>query len=42
MFSINFSKDFCLTFHYDGDNSYLFVNRKKSLSLNPIIKILIF
>ena len=31
-FSINFSKaktKFCLTLHYNGDDSYLFVNRKK-------------
>ena len=32
MFSINFSKvntKFCLSLHYDADNSYLFVNGKK-------------
>ena len=31
-FSINFSKaktKFCLSLHYNGDNSYLFANRKK-------------
>ena len=31
-FSINFSKakaKFCLSLHYNGNNSYLFVNRKK-------------
>ena len=35
-FSINFSKArtiFCLGFHYDGDNSYLFVNGKKPFQL---------
>ena len=37
-FSINFSKaitKFCLTFHYNDDNSYLIV--KKSVSLKLII-----
>ena len=32
MYSINFtehSKKFCLILHYDGANSYLFVNRKE-------------
>ena len=31
MYSINFSatkKRFCLSLHYNGDNSYLFVNGK--------------
>ena len=32
-FNINFSKaktKFCLSLHYNGDNSYLFINEKKS------------
>ena len=29
---------FCLSLHYNGDNSYLFVNRKNSISLKQIIK----
>ena len=32
-FGINFSKTktkFCLSFHYNGDNSYLFVKGKKT------------
>ena len=36
MFSINFSKAktlFYLSLHYNGDNSYLFVNGKRSISL---------
>ena len=40
--SINFTKPkkkFCLSFHYNGNNSYLFVHGKKSLSLKLIIKI---
>ena len=35
MFNVNFSKaktKFCLSFHYNGDSSYLFVNGKKSIS----------
>ena len=34
MYSINFtvsSKKFCLSLHYNGANSYLFVNAKKKL-----------
>ena len=44
-FSINFSKPnakFCLSLHYNGDNSYLFVKEKKSLCLKPIMKMLTF
>ena len=44
-FSINFSKTktkFCLSLHYNADNSCLFVNRKKSLNLKPTVKMLIF
>ena len=39
-FNINFSKaktTFCLSLHYNGDNNYLFINRKKN-SLKQIIK----
>ena len=44
-FSINFSKankKFCLSLHYNADNSYFFVNEKKSLSLKLTIKMLTF
>lgn len=38
-FSINFTKvKFLLSLHYNGDNSYLFVNGKKSITLKPIGK----
>ena len=26
MYSINFTEKFCLSLHYNGENSYLFVN----------------
>ena len=38
MYSRNFSaenKTFCLSLHYNGDDSYLFVKAKKSLNLKP-------
>ena len=38
MYSPNFSvknKIFCLSLHYNDNNSYLFVNGKKSLNLKP-------
>ena len=38
--SINFSETntkLCLSLHYDADNSYLFVNGKKSLNLKLTI-----
>ena len=41
-FSINFSKakaKFCLSLHYNGDNTYLFVNGKKSKRLKLMTKI---
>ena len=44
-FSINFTKAntiFCLSLHYNADNSYLFANGKKYLSLKPTIKMLTF
>ena len=49
-FSINFSKanfsisktKFFLSLHCNGDNSYLFVNRKKSVRLKQIIKMSTF
>ena len=37
-FSINFSKTntiFCLSLHYNDDNSYLFVNRKEIFKFKP-------
>ena len=40
-FSINFSKaetKFDLSLHYNGDNSYLFINRKTSIRLKQVIK----
>ena len=40
-FSINFSKAktiFCMSLHYNGDNSYLFVGGKKPIRLKQIIK----
>ena len=40
MYSSNFSAEnetFCLSLHYNGDNSYLFVNAKKLLNLKPKI-----
>ena len=40
-FNINFSKaktKLCLSLHYNGNNSYLLVNGKKSLSLRPIME----
>ena len=39
--SISFRKSktkFSLSFHYSGNNSYLFVNGKKSISIKLIIK----
>ena len=33
------SKTFCVSLHYNGDDSYLFVNGKESLSLNPKNKV---
>ena len=39
-FSINFSQvkmTFCLSLHYNGDNSYFLLTEKKSLSLKLII-----
>ena len=33
---------FCLTLHYNRDNSYLFVNGKKSLCLKLIMEMPIF
>ena len=44
-FSINFSKaktKVCLGLYYNHGNSYLFVNKKRSISLKPIIKMLTF
>ena len=44
-FSINFSKaktKFCLSLHYNGDNSYLFIKGKKSINSKLVIKILTF
>ena len=44
-FSIIFSKantKFCLSLHYHGDNSYFLLMKKKSLSLKPTLKMLIF
>ena len=41
-FSIDFTKPktkFCLILHYNGDNSYLFLDGKKSISLKLIITI---
>ena len=43
--SINFSKTktkFCLSLHYNGDNSYFFVNRKKSITLKQTRKMSTF
>ena len=40
MYSINVtanSKKFCLILHYNGDNSYLFVNEQKLLNLRQKI-----
>ena len=40
MFSTNFTVDnktFCLNLHYNGDNSYLFVNGKEIFNLKPKI-----
>ena len=40
MYSINFTvtkKKFCLSLHYNGENSYLFVNVKKLLNLKQKI-----
>ena len=40
-FSTNFNKakmKFSLSFHYNGDNSYLVVDGKKSISLQPVLK----
>ena len=42
-FRINFSKgntNFCLRLHYNGNNSNLFVDKKRSISLNLAIKML--
>ena len=44
-FSFSYSKakaKFCLSLHYNGDNSYLLVNEKETISLNPIIKMSTF
>ena len=44
-FIINFSKSttkFCLSLHYNTNNSYLFVMEMKSLNLKLTIKILTF
>ena len=44
-FSINSSKantKFCLSLHYNADNSYLFVNWKEIFNLNPTMKMLTF
>ena len=44
-FNISFTKpktNFCLSLHYNGNNSYLFVNGKETLSLKPTIKMIIF
>ena len=41
MYSINVtanSKKFCLILHYNGDNSYLFVNGQKLINLKQKIK----
>ena len=43
--NISFSKaktKSCLSLHYNSDNSYLFVNGKKYVSLKFVIKILAF
>ena len=40
-FSIKFSKEktkFCLSLHYNHDNSFCFLTNKKSMTLKPIIK----
>ena len=40
MYSINFTvtgKKFCLSLHYNGANSYLFVNGKEILKCNSIM-----
>ena len=42
MYSPNFTianKIFCLSLHYNGDDSYLFVNGKRSLNLRPKTKV---
>ena len=36
------TQNFCLSLHYNADNSYLFVNGKKSLNLKLKIKLLTF
>ena len=44
-FSINFSNvktKFCLRLHYNGDNSYLFVNEREIYKLKLVIKMIIF
>ena len=44
-FSINFSKantKFCLSLHYNADNSYLFVNEKEIFKFKLTIKMLTF
>ena len=44
-FTIIFSKantKCCLSLHYHGDNSYFLLMKKKSLSLKPTLKMLIF
>ena len=43
-FSINLKKKkaLCLTLHYNGENSHLFVNRKQFISLKTIIKMTTF
>ena len=42
-FSINFTKvKFSLSLHYNGDNSYLFINGKKSIRLKAMRKMYTF
>lgn len=42
-FSINFTKvKFSLSLYYNGDNSYLFINGKKSIRLKPMGKMYTF
>ena len=44
-FRINFAKantKFCFSLHYNANNSYFFVNEKKSLNLKPTMKMLTF
>ena len=39
---IKAKKKFCLSFHYDADNSYLFINGKGICNLKLVIKIIVF